>query len=127
MSEYRQIIVAENGRVLIPRARWCNSFGSKLRGFTFHRSLPAQGGLVLVEKRESRLNTAIHMLFVPFALGVIWVNGRGQVVDKVLALPWRLSYAPKAPAQYVIEGHPDILAQVETGMTVQFRPIDRAN
>lgn len=127
MSEYRQIILVGNGHVLIPRARWCHSFGSKLRGFTFHRSLPPQDGLVLVEKGESRLNTAIHMLFVPFALGVIWVNGQGKVVDKVLALPWRLSYAPKAPAQYVIEGHPDILAQVEIGMTVQFRSIDRVN
>ncbi len=123
MKAYRQIMLVENGRVLIPRARWCDSFASKLRGFTFHRHLATDEGLVLVEKGESRLNTAIHMLFVSFALGVIWVNGRGKVVDTVLALPWRLSYAPKAPAQYVIEGHPDILAMVEIGMTVQFRPV----
>lgn len=123
MTSYRQITLAGNGRVLIPRAKWCDSFTSKLRGFTFRRHLAPTDGLVLVEKGESRLNTAIHMLFVNFDLGVIWVNSQSQVVDKTVARPWRLSYAPKAPAQYVIEGHPDILTMVEIGMTVQFRPV----
>lgn len=120
MITYRQITLAGNGRVLIPRAKWCDSFTSKLRGFTFRRHLAAADGLVLVEKGDSRLSTAIHMLFVTFDLGVIWVNSRGQVVDKTVARPWRLSYAPQAPAQYVIEGHPDILAHVQIGDAVQF-------
>lgn len=123
MTSYRQITLAGNGRILIPRAKWCDSFTSKLRGFTFRRHLAPADGLVLVEKGESRLSTAIHMLFVNFDLGVIWVNSQCQVVDKTVARPWRLSYAPKVPAQYVIEGHPDILAMVKIGMTVQFRPV----
>ena len=62
----------------------------------------------------------IHMLFVFFDLGVIWVNDAGQVVDKVLAQPWRLSYAPQAPARYVIELHPSLLDEVQIGEKIVF-------
>ncbi len=120
MTTYRQITVGESGRILLKRARWCDSFGSKLRGFTFHRRLASDDGLVLVEKRDSRAATAIHMLFVFFDLGVIWVNDAGQVVDKVLAKPWRLSYVPAAPARYVVEGHPRLLEEVAVGDQIQF-------
>lgn len=124
MATYRQIIIQESdgrpGRVLIPRAKWCNRFSAKLRGFTFRRQLPAGEGLVLVEGKDSRVNTAIHMLFVFFPLGVIWVNDAGRVVDKVLAKPWRLSYAPQAAARYVIEGHPSILDNISIGDTITF-------
>ena len=120
MTTYRQITVGENGRLLLNRARWCGSFGSKLRGFTFRRRLAPDDGLVLVEKSDSRVATAIHMLFVFFDLGVIWVNDAGQVVDKVLAKPWRLSYVPAAAARYVIEGHPRLLEKVAVGDQIQF-------
>lgn len=73
-----------------------------------------------MEKQESRLNTAIHMLFVFFELGVLWVNDQGIVVDKVLARPWRLSYTPRVPARYVIEAEPSILDMVDVGDHVQF-------
>lgn len=116
----RQVIVAGNGRVLLKSARWCNSFLTKLRGFTFKSTLAEDEGLVLVEKGDSKLNTSIHMLFVNFALGVIWVNDAGEVVDTVLAKPWQLSYAPQTPARYVIEGHPSLLEQVKVGDKITF-------
>jgi hypothetical protein len=121
MSEYREIRVGgENGRILIPQARWCNTFLSKLRGFTFRRYMRPDEGLVLVESEDSRLNTAIHMFFVFVPLGVIWVNDAGVVVDKALAWPWRPLYAPQAPARYVIEGGRHLLDQVEIGDAVYF-------
>ena len=116
----KQIIHVESGQMLIPQARWCDSFSSKLRGFTFRRQLGAQEGLVLVESRDNRVNTAIHMLFVFFKLGVIWVNDVGEVVGTVIARPWRLSYVPPAPARYVIEGQPDLVNQVQVGDHIQF-------
>jgi uncharacterized membrane protein (UPF0127 family) len=121
MSETRQLWHVENGRTLLKQAKWCNSFGSKLRGFTFRRRLSETDGLVLVEKNDSRLNTAIHMLFVFFDLGVIWVNDAGEVVDTTVAKPWRLSYAPQAPARYVIELSPALLSAVQIGDHIQFR------
>lgn len=120
MATYRRVQHVESGRILVPRARWCDTFGSKLRGFTFRRQLAPGEGLVLVEDGESRLNTSIHMLFVPFALGVIWVDEEGTVVDTVLARPWRLSYVPRAAARYVVEAHPDVLRQASIGDHVRF-------
>jgi uncharacterized membrane protein (UPF0127 family) len=120
MISFRRIVHAASGETVIPRARWCNTFMTKLRGFTFRRQLPHGDGLVLVEGKESRVNTSIHMLFVFFDLGVIWVDAAGRVVDKTLAQPWRLSYVPQAPARYVIEGHPDILKQVAVGDKLEF-------
>jgi uncharacterized membrane protein (UPF0127 family) len=116
----RQIVHIESGAILIPQAKWCDSFGSKLRGFTFRRQLGLQDGLVLVEAKDNRVNTAIHMLFVFFDLGVIWVNDVGEVVGTVVAKPWRLSYVPPAPARYVIEGQPDLLNRVKVGDHIQF-------
>lgn len=120
MAAYRRVLHAETGRPLVRRARWCNSFLSRLAGFTFRRRLEPGEGLVLVEKKESRVTTAIHMLFVFVSLGVIWVNKDGEVVDTTVARPWRLSYAPRAPARYVIETHPDVLQAVSVGDRVQF-------
>jgi uncharacterized membrane protein (UPF0127 family) len=122
----RQLIHEESGRVLLARVRWCDTFTSKLRGFTFRRHLSADDGLVLVEKSDSRITSAIHMLFVFFDLGVVWVNDAGEVVDTVVAKPWRLSYTPKAPARYIIEFHPSLLPQVKTGDHIRFQPTTRS-
>lgn len=120
MTNYRKIIHQESGRTLVKKAKWCNTFATKLRGFTFQRTWKTGDGLVLVEKKDNRVNTAIHMLFVFFDLGVLWVNDAGRLVDKAVAKPWRLSYVPQAPARYVIEAHPDIVEQVAVGDTIIF-------
>ena len=74
MGKTKTIKHQESGRVLVNSAKWCDSFGSKLRGFMFKKTLSHDEGLVLVESRDSRVSTSIHMLFVSFDLGVIWVN-----------------------------------------------------
>ncbi|MEW5987306.1 MAG: DUF192 domain-containing protein [Chloroflexota bacterium] len=122
MADYRRVVHTETGRVLLEQARWCETFGSKLRGFTFRRRLRPGEGLVLVEQTDGRLATAIHMLFVFCDLGVIWVNAAGQVVDTRLARPWRPLYLPHAPARYVIEGQPDLLGKVAVGDHLRFGP-----
>jgi uncharacterized membrane protein (UPF0127 family) len=120
VSTYRNIIHQESGRTLVEKALWCNTFATKLRGFTFRRTWKKGDGLVLVENSDSRVSTAIHMLFVFFDLGILWVNDAGEIVDKTVARPWRLSYVPQAPACYVIEAHPDIVAQVSVGDKIAF-------
>jgi uncharacterized membrane protein (UPF0127 family) len=120
MSSQRRIEHVSSTQILVERARWCDSFASKLRGFTLRRQLDAGEGLVLVEKRESRINSAIHMLFVFCDLGVLWLDAQGRVVDKVVAKPWRLSYTPAAPAQYVVESHPHIVDRAQVGDQLRF-------
>jgi uncharacterized membrane protein (UPF0127 family) len=102
------------------RIKYCDTFLTQLRGFTFRSDLARDEGLVLVGTRDSRLDSSIHMLFVAFDLGVVWINSQMQVVDKVLAKSWRPAYFSKQPARYVLEVHPDRLDEFQIGDTVQF-------
>jgi hypothetical protein len=85
------------------RAKYCDTFFSKLIGLMFSKELPLDQGIILVEKTESRLNTSIHMLFMNYDITVLWLDKNLVIVDKVLAKRWRPFYAPIQPAQYVVE------------------------
>ncbi len=113
--------IAPAGPELARRVRLCRGFGGKLLGLMFRRSLAADEGALLVYGRPSRLDTSIHMFFVPFPLGVFWLDERGTVVDRVRALPWRPYYASAVPASYVLELHPKTLDTLKVGDRVEFR------
>jgi len=102
------------------QARWCQSFFSRLRGFTFRSSLEKNEGLVLVEARDSRMDTAIHMFFVWTDLAIAWVNSNNEVVDTTLAKAWRPFYASSKPARYVVEFHPERHGEFQTGDQIVF-------
>jgi uncharacterized protein len=120
MSQYRVLRNADNATVLLPRAKWCKSFWCRLRGLMFRRDLPEDEGLIFVYGRESKLDTSIHMLFMFFAIATVWLDKNGRVVDKVLAKPWRLAYASREPAKYVIEARPSLLNKVNVGDRLSF-------
>lgn len=102
------------------QAKWCESFLSKLRGYTFRSSLSMDEGLLLVEQRDSRIETSIHMMFVWTDLAVFWINSQNEVVDSVLAKAWRPFYAPARPARYILEIHPNRLGDFKPGDIVDF-------
>ncbi|MDP1716369.1 MAG: DUF192 domain-containing protein [Anaerolineales bacterium] len=102
------------------RVGYCDSFLCKLRGLMFRSRLSLDEGLLLVEQRDSRLETSIHMFFVPFDLAVFWINTEMTVVDKVIAKSWRPAYFPKADAKYTLEIHPDRWGDYEIGDKVEF-------
>lgn len=85
------------------QARYCSSFFCRMRGLTFCRGLASDEGLLLVQGRDSRMDSSIHMLFVWIDLAVIWINSAQQVVDVRLARRWRPAYVPAHPARYVLE------------------------
>ncbi|HEX5807696.1 MAG TPA: DUF192 domain-containing protein [Anaerolineales bacterium] len=103
------------------RIKYCDTFITQLRGLTFRSQLGRDEGLLLVGKRDSRLDSSIHMLFVPFDLSVIWISSDMQVVDKVLARSWRPAYFSKHPAKYALELHPDRWGDFEPGDGVEFK------
>jgi len=103
------------------RIKYCDTFLSQLRGFTLRPSLTREEGLVLVGRRDSRIDSSIHMFFVSFDLSVIWINADMQVVDKVLAKSWKPAYFSKLPAKYVLEIHPDRWDNFQVGDKVQFK------
>jgi uncharacterized membrane protein (UPF0127 family) len=88
------------------RVLFCDSFQCRLRGLMFRRDLGLDEGILLVQGRDSRLDSSIHMFFVPFDLAVFWIDSSLTVVDKVLARSWRPAYFPRQPARYILEVHP---------------------
>jgi len=103
------------------RVKYCDSFLCRLRGLMFRSRLPLDEGLLLVEKRDSRVEASIHMLFVSFDLAVFWINSEWVVVDRVLAKSWRPAYLPKAGAKFTLEIHPGRWADYEIGDKVEFK------
>jgi uncharacterized membrane protein (UPF0127 family) len=101
-------------------ALYADSFLSRLRGFTFRRRIPDDEGLVLVQGRDSRMDSAIHMFGVFTDLGVVWINSQNEVVDIRLARRWRLAYVPKRPAKYVLEMNPSRIRDFQVGDRVCF-------
>lgn len=118
MGEFVKVQNLDHEIVDLPRITVCNTFGTRLRGLMFRRTLGTDEGILLVGARDQRLDSAIHMLFVPFDLAVIWINSNLQVADKVLARAWRAAYVPTRPARYVLELHPLHLAAYEVGHKV---------
>jgi uncharacterized protein len=103
------------------RIRYCDTFLTQLQGMTFRSRLGQDEGLVLVGKRDSRLDSSIHMFFVNFDLAVMWIDSDMKVVDKVLARAWRPAYFSKQPAKYVLEIHPDRWGDFQVGDRVLFK------
>jgi uncharacterized membrane protein (UPF0127 family) len=119
----KTITIENNNKPIagILRVKYCNTFLTQLRGLTFRSRLSRDEGLLLVGKRDSRLDSSIHMFFVSFDLSVIWINSAMQVVDKVLAKSWRPAYFSKQPACYVLEIHPERWGDFEIGDAVEFK------
>jgi uncharacterized membrane protein (UPF0127 family) len=101
-------------------ANWCESFLSKFKGLMFVPTLENNTGIILVENAESRLNTAIHMLFMNFDITAVWIDSAKKVVDVRLAKKGHLSYFPKKPAQYVLEIHADHFQDFHIGDQLNF-------
>lgn len=115
MTRWYTITNTETDVVVLKRAKWCASFWCHFKGLMLVGQLGESQGLLFVNRKESRSSTTIHMLFMRFPIGVIWMDSTCRVVDKTLAKPWRLAYAPNQAAQYFIEAAPDILDKVSVG------------
>jgi uncharacterized membrane protein (UPF0127 family) len=81
----------------------------------FSRELSNDHGILIIEKKESRMNTAIHMMFMKYDITVLWLDKNMVVVDKVLARKWALYYASQKPAQYVVELHESKFSEYSIG------------
>lgn len=100
--------------------RVCRTFGSRLKGFLLSSPPPPERGLLFWYSRPSRMDTAIHMLGVPFPLAVIWLDEHRIVVDKRVARPWQPAIVPERAAQYVIECHPQRFNDFVLGQRYEF-------
>jgi uncharacterized membrane protein (UPF0127 family) len=101
------------------RAIYCSTFRCQLRGLMFRRSIAAYDGLLLVQRGDSMINAAIHMLGMNFDLCVVWINSDYQVVDVRHAKRWHPAYFPKAPARFILEAHLDRINDYFVGESIE--------
>ncbi len=120
MSTWYAVCHADSGQVVLARAKWCASYGCRLRGLMFRRRIAEDEGLLFVFPRPTVLDATIHMFFVFFPIAAVWLDGDGRVVDARLAKPWRPFYKPARPARYLIEAHPALLERVRVGERLRF-------
>lgn len=123
MARRGRIIHQPSGQVLASEVKWCKSLVCKGLGLMFRRALRPGEGLLFVEPAASRVATTVTMIFMNFSIAVIWLGSDFRVVDKTLAIPWRLSYAPSVPAQYYLEADPALVERVAIGDLLEFQEI----
>jgi uncharacterized membrane protein (UPF0127 family) len=70
--------------------------------------------------RDSRADSAIHMLGMRFDLAVIWVNTANHVVDVRHARRWSPLIVPRLAASCVLEAGLHWLEHFEIGDEVSF-------
>lgn len=113
-------VISSSGEVLLQDVKWCDTFGSKLRGLMFRRSIDPHEGLVLAETRSSIAATSIHMFFVPFDIAALWLDDQFEIVHVTLAKAWHPYYASPKSARYVLEASPEFLQRVKIGDRLKF-------
>jgi uncharacterized membrane protein (UPF0127 family) len=102
------------------KARYCDTFKSRLKGLMFRRRIETNEGLLLVQNHDSKSDASIHMLAVFMDLAIIWIDSNFSIVDIKLAKSWRLAYFPARPAMYTLEIHPERISEFKVGDTVSF-------
>ena len=114
-----QILKTDNNQELYVTE--CVSFLDKFLGLMFRKHLSINEGIVFLYGKESIINATIHMLFMRFPITVLWVNSEYIIVDKTLALPWHLAYAPKKPANIIYELHAEIFEEFKIGDKIKLK------
>lgn len=105
---------------LVVYVKYCDTFFSKLKGLMFSRELKPDNGIIIVEKNESRMKTAIHMMFMNYDITALWLDKNMVIIDKVLAKRWIPYYSSKKPAQFVIELHKSRFSEYSIGDELVF-------
>jgi uncharacterized membrane protein (UPF0127 family) len=81
----------------------------------FRKRLDPYSGVILVESRDSLINTTIHMFFMNFDILVAWIDKSGSVVDTQIARRWRPYYKSQKPASLVLEVHCQHVKDIQIG------------
>ncbi|MCJ7623607.1 MAG: DUF192 domain-containing protein, partial [Anaerolineaceae bacterium] len=101
-------------------ARYCSTFFCRFRGLMMSDQIPFDQGLLLVQKKDSKIDTAVHMFFMRYDIAVVWIDSHLKVVDTRLAQRWHSLYVPNTPAKYILEVHVGHLDHFSPGDMLKF-------
>ncbi|MEM4257022.1 MAG: DUF192 domain-containing protein, partial [Candidatus Diapherotrites archaeon] len=102
-----------NNKAIIKKVKIADSFFRKFKGLMFESKEKFDYALIFVLEKESRIRASVHMLFVFFPIGILYLDKNKKVREKAILKPWRLNYTPKKPAKYFIEIPLEYLRKVE--------------
>jgi uncharacterized membrane protein (UPF0127 family) len=102
-------------------AGYCSSFFCRFKGLMLQQQLLPGFGLLLVEKRDSRVDTAIHMFFMRFDIATVWINSKFKVVDVQMARRWPPFYIPRTPACFILETNTQNFSDFKINDLVAFK------
>jgi len=98
----------------------CSSFFSKFAGLMFKKNLKEDDGIILFDQSEGKISSSVHMFFMNFDLGIIWLDSGKRVVDTRYAKKWHPFYAPASSAQFTLEIHPTRIKEFFPNDQVEF-------
>ena len=104
-----------NGKVLADRVIVADTFWKRLKGLLGQREMPHNTAMLF------RNCTQVHMFFMRFDIGVIFLDKDNQVLRKQWLRPWRVSAWVKGAAA-VLEVSPDVLEQLVVGEMLEIGP-----
>ena len=103
---------------------YCENFLCKLKGLSWKKSLLNNEGLLLVQSKDSRADSSIHMFGMFFDLAIVWINAEKKIVDVKPAYKWRSILFPQNPAQFVLEININRLNEFNKGDIIHFEEIN---
>ena len=103
----------QSGRKIIGNVRHASGFFGNLKGLMFEQEENFDYALVFTLSDEARWGASVHMMFMNFPIGIVFLDSEKNVVDKAELRPWTLNYTPKAAAKYFIEMPAGIGKQVK--------------
>lgn len=96
-----RLIDRTSGKVLASDVELADTFWRRFRGLMLRRKFPRGRALLFKFKKPGR--HGVHMFFVRFPIGLVYLDLNFRVVDfRAVLKPWRM-YRPKAAASYLIE------------------------
>lgn len=101
----------------------CDTFLSKFLGLMFKNKLEENEGILLIQEKSNKMDSAIHMLFMNFDISVFWLDENNCIVDKTIAKKWHPFYISKENAKFVLETHVNRFNYFSIGDILSFEEI----
>ena len=95
------MILKSDGAVISTDARCIQNIIGQMRGLMFKRHIGDNYALIFYFKKKRIVD--LHMLFVPFSIDVLLLDGDLVIMDTATLRPWVGYYKSKKKGTYVVE------------------------
>jgi uncharacterized membrane protein (UPF0127 family) len=96
------MILKDNGIILAREVKYANNIFSRAIGLMFHKTISKDFAMVF--KLRKPMTVGVHMLFVVFAIDVIFLDEGKKVIGTATLKPW-MDHKQMKGVKYLIEMH----------------------